>query len=182
MGDSDKDGLSDYDEFVAGTDPRNAGTGIHFMATELSSNRTAISLGFTSIPGSVYSLKKFTNQLSETTVASGILASNWLTSVSVPILTSEPVALFRVLQTQASTTTQPLPNDYGMTVTRTSASAVQLAWSSPNHCGFRVEYSPDGTHWQAASDWIQSQGGAMTFTVTGPAALAGNVYRLQVSP
>ena len=61
--DSDGDGMSDYAEFIAGTNPTNAASKLVFLSVTAQSNRF-VQLQWAAIPGRIYQLQTLTNNVS----------------------------------------------------------------------------------------------------------------------
>ena len=76
--DSDGDGMSDYAEFIAGTDPTNAASKLVFLATTLLTNKL-VQFEWAAIPGRLYQVQTcglaLTNQQSWTPVSDWLHAS-----------------------------------------------------------------------------------------------------------
>jgi subtilisin family serine protease len=72
--DSDGDGMSDYAEFIAGTNPTNAASKLFFLSTAVQTNRL-VQLQWAAIPGRVYQLESSTNLVTWTPLTGWLQAS-----------------------------------------------------------------------------------------------------------
>ncbi len=76
--DSDGDGMSDYAEFIAGTDPTNAASNLRFLTASAQTNGV-VKLQWSAIPGRVYQVQAATNLPTWTPV------SDWLQAAASPM-------------------------------------------------------------------------------------------------
>jgi hypothetical protein len=83
--DSDGDGMSDYAEFIAGTDPTNAASKLVLLSATTLTNRM-VQLEWASIPGRLYQVYRTTNltSLSATNPAAWSPISDWLQASGSP--------------------------------------------------------------------------------------------------
>jgi hypothetical protein len=72
--DTDGDGMSDYAEFIAGTNPTNAASKLVFVSVTVRTNRF-VQLQWAAIPGRVYQLQTLTNDVSWTPLTGWLQAS-----------------------------------------------------------------------------------------------------------
>ena len=72
--DSDGDGMSDYAEFIAGTNPTNAASKLVFLSVMVQSNRF-VQLRWAAIPGRLYQVEYSTNFASWTPLSDWLQAS-----------------------------------------------------------------------------------------------------------
>jgi hypothetical protein len=75
--DTDGDGMSDYAEFIAGTDPTNAASNLRFLTSFETSN--VMTMQWSAIPGRIYELQASTNMIDWTAV------SLWMQAASSPM-------------------------------------------------------------------------------------------------
>ncbi len=73
--DTDGDGMSDYAEFIAGTNPTNAASKFIFLPVTVQSNRF-VQLQWSAVPGRLYQLQTLTNTISWAPLTDWIQASN----------------------------------------------------------------------------------------------------------
>jgi hypothetical protein len=92
--DTDGDGMSDYAEFIAGTNPTNAASKLVFLSVTVQSNRF-FQLQWAAIPGRVYQVESSTNLASWTPITDWLQASGSPLSCSGTNLNSSP-HFFRV--------------------------------------------------------------------------------------
>ena len=76
--DTDGDGMSDYAEFIAGTNPTNAASKLAFLSVTVQSNRF-VQLQWAAIPGRAYQLQTLTNDVSWAPL------TDWLQASGSPI-------------------------------------------------------------------------------------------------
>ena len=91
--DSDGDGMTDYAEFIAGTNPTNAASKLVFLSVSTQTNN-AVQFQWAAIPGRVYQLQTSTDLDSWTP------ASEWLRASTSPmtaiVTNAMPSRLYRV--------------------------------------------------------------------------------------
>jgi len=75
--DTDGDGMTDYEEFIAGTDPTNAQSNLRFLAT--SQTNHTVSFQWSAAPGRIYEAQSSTDLFNWTPV------STWMQAVSSPM-------------------------------------------------------------------------------------------------
>jgi hypothetical protein len=79
MTDTDGDGMTDYAEFIAGTNPTNAASKLVFGSVTVQSNRF-VQLQWAAVPGRIYQLQTLTNTVSWVPLTDWIQASGSLMS------------------------------------------------------------------------------------------------------
>ena len=80
--DSDGDGMSDYAEFIAGTNPTNAASKLVFLSATLLTNKL-VQLEWAAIPGRLYQVQ--TSSLDSTNLQSWTPVTDWLQSSGSPM-------------------------------------------------------------------------------------------------
>jgi len=76
--DSDGDGMSDYDEFIAGTNPTNALSKLDFLGINLITNRL-LHFQWSAVPGRIYQVQSSTN------LQSWVPMSDWMQATASPM-------------------------------------------------------------------------------------------------
>lgn len=76
--DADQDGMTDYEEFIAGTNPTNADSKLIFTAENVQANNS-VKIQWAAIPGRVYQVQSSTN------VINWVPLSDWLRASSSPM-------------------------------------------------------------------------------------------------
>lgn len=174
--DTDHDGLSDWAEFVAGTDPVNPPPPFRVNVQQLSSD--TIRLSWTSITNHSYRIHTSTNGV-HWTAGDLIAATGTNTTYTFSVVTNGPTKLFRV---EALPSESLLAPTFRLTTTVLPNNQLRLSWpSAPGH-GYRLLSSSDLVNWTPQTDWIR----ATNFTINHllPAA-TNNVpayFRLEAQP
>jgi hypothetical protein len=91
--DSDHDGMTDYDEFIAGTDPTNPQSVLKFVASFATNN--VVTFQWSAMPGHMYQLQTSSN------LTAWVPASDWTQAAASPVTFSltnaaKGIRLFRV--------------------------------------------------------------------------------------
>ena len=177
--DSDGDGMSDYDEFIAGTNPTNAASKLVFLSATVQSN-TLVRLEWAAIPGRLYQVQ-----------ASSLEAPQQLPRLSGSV--SHPGGAFKLhIDAPANTpyAVQVSTNLSAWTSTLTNAAGGALDWTDPQAATSARRFyralawpsaSSNAGAWTAVSDWIQAAGSPMHYTTTN-ASKGARFYRVQVRP
>jgi len=93
--DTDQDGFSDYEEFMAGTNPTNANSFL-WLSDPTPTPSGALRLTWPSAPGHAYRLDRSTNALTWNPVMNWMRATSTNSSQSIPMLTNSEPQLFRL--------------------------------------------------------------------------------------
>lgn len=93
--DSDGDGLTDYGEFAAGTDPTDPWSVLSMISAEIQPNRT-VHVRWRTTPGHVYRLLLSTNLTDWLYASPWTRASSTNSSTTLPPLTGSPAYFFKV--------------------------------------------------------------------------------------
>ena len=177
--DSDGDGMQDYNEFIAGTNPTNAASKLVFLSATVQSN-TLLRLEWAAIPGRLYQVQ-----------ASSLEAPQQLPRLSGSV--SHPGGAFKLhIDAPANTpyAVQVSTNLSAWTSTLTNAAGGALDWTDPQAATSARRFyralawpsaSSNAGAWTAVSDWIQAAGSPMHYTTTN-ASKGARFYRVQVRP
>jgi len=177
--DSDGDGMSDYAEFIAGTNPTNPASKLVFLgATLLSSNRVQVE--WAAIPGRLYQVE----------------ASSFLSSATLPRLSGSSdratgnFSLHMDAPANMTYAVQASTNLSAWNAVYTNRTGGPLDWldTAAAHLSRRfyralvLSGAPTNRQvWTAVSDWLQASGSPMSYTTTNSHSGA-QFYRVQVRP
>jgi hypothetical protein len=176
--DTDGDGMTDYAEFIAGTDPNSPRPVIRATARKLSSSTCRIE--WSSAVGQLFQLQSSTN-FSNWSAASGWLqATSALSHIDVPIPPGNSINFFRV-QTAAVNLTTDLAPTFTVS-TQLQTNGLVITWTSSSGRGYQVEESTNTTTWFAVSPWIQARGPSTSYTLPTSSSGACHMFRVQVQP
>jgi hypothetical protein len=175
--DTDLDGMSDWAEFVAGTDPNNPPS--PFRLTARHTNGRA-QLAWPSGTNHTYRIHASAN------ATLWLPYSDWLAGAgtnmifTLPTPTNGAPYLFRV---EAAPVGGPsaLPPFLRVTASMLSNNLVRLDWPSAAGRGYRVLGSTNATTWSPISDWVRASGSAANMTLPATNS-AGRFFRLEVQP
>ena len=177
--DSDGDGMTDYSEFVAGTDPLNPPPAVDLDLAPLQSGISR--LEWRAVPGKQYRIQYSTNLTEWKPYSDFVTATMSTMSFDLPTPTSGGNAWFRV---EASTLRGPNdpPANLRVTATPQADGSVLLSWDSSPGIAYQVEMSQNGATWSTLSNWIRAGGVTTSFLVPKGVATPTTVYRLQARP
>jgi subtilisin family serine protease len=177
--DSDGDGMSDYAEFIAGTNPTNAASKLVFLSAGVVSNKF-VRLEWAAIPGRLYQVESASVFSSQTpTRLSGTVDRN-----------SGAFKLHVEAQTNLAYAVQFSTNLGLWTSVYTNATGGKLDWTdAAAHTSVRRFYrtlnlssvSTNSGGWAPVGDWLQATGSPMSYTTTN-ASQGLHVFRVQVRP
>jgi len=178
--DSDGDGMPDYAEFIAGTNPTNAASKLIFLSVNLQSNNL-VQLEWSAIPGRLYQVE----------TSAGLAPAQELPSLSGLMDHSGGAFKLRVdAHTNMPCAIQVSTNLVAWTPVFTNVSGGQLEWTDPQAATsarrfYRVLAWPASSAgagaWTPVSDWLQASGSPMYYTTTN-ASQGAHFYRVQARP
>ncbi len=177
--DTDDDGMSDYGEFVAGTDPNNPP--IPFRVTAVMTNGS-VALQWPSATNLVYRVCAATvpPAASWQPYSPWLNASNNVMNFILPPATNGAPNFFRVEATAVGAS--PYAGSFCLQSRRLATGGVRLEWpSAPGH-GYRVLSSTNGVSWTSFSDWIRASGYATGLTLATLTNGAPLLFRVEARP
>lgn len=173
--------MSDYAEFIAGTNPTNVASKLLFLSATLQANKL-LQLKWAAIPGRLYQV--------EASARLPLLTSPTRLSGSV----EKPSGRFKLhiqAQTNAPYAIQISSNLTAWTSLHTNLSGGNLDFLDPQvplssrryyrTLALTTSASTNLAAWAPISDWLQSSGSPMSYTTTN-ANQASRFYRVQVRP
>ena len=171
--DTDHDGMSDYAEFIAGTDPNNGGLPPFTLTAQLAG--TNLLLNWPTRAGISYRVLNTTNFNGWSPLSPWILAAgtstNYLTSLG------GAAREFRV----ESTNTLGLAASLRLTATPLAGGALRLDWPAAPPRAYRVHDSTNALLWTPLSTWLQPT--TTNGTYTAPASAQNlRYFKLEVAP
>ena len=178
--DSDGDGMSDYAEFMAGTNPTNAASKLAFLGATGLSNRF-IRLDWAAIPGRLYQVQT-ASSLPPPLTLPRLSASVDHLSGACTLHVNAPTNLPYAIQVSTNLT--------GWTSVHTNLNGGPLDWldsaaTSSARRFYRTLILPaastDLNHWTPVTDWLQATGSPMYYTTTN-ANKGLQVFRVEVRP
>ena len=177
--DSDGDGMSDYAEFIAGTNPTNPASKLIFLgATLQSSNR--LQFEWAAIPGRLYQVQSSSvlspAKLPSLSGSHDGVSGNFSLQVDAPahmtyaIQVSTNLTLWNSVYTNQAGGNMVWLDTAAAHSSRRFYRSLVLSGTSTNAQG-----------WTAVSDWLQASGSPMYYTTTN-ANQGAHFYRVQVRP
>jgi hypothetical protein len=172
--------MSDYAEFIAGTDPTNPASKLYFFAPKALTNHL-VELQWTAVPGRLYQLLS----------CSGLTQSPTLPRPSLSGSIQTPGGSFKLhinAQSNWAYAIEISSNLTSWTSLYTNKSGGVMDYSDsatprPTRRFYRTLVLPISStnSWTPVSDWLQASGSPMTFIVTNT-AVGSQFYRVQVRP
>ena len=175
--DTDTDGLSDWAEFVAGSDPNNPPPQFRLTAQRLANN--IVKLSWPSVTNHSYRVHANSNAVVWLPQSAWIAATGTNTSYTFSSATNGAVRFFRV---EAAAPLSPIAATFRVTATQLINKQIRLDWpSAPGH-GYRILGSMSMATWSVYSDWIRASG--YTTGLTLPVATNGapRFFRVEAQP
>ena len=177
--DSDGDGMTDYAEFIAGTNPTNATSKLVFLSIVPLSNHL-VQLEWAAIPGRLYQVQ--TSTLEPSMALPSLSGSMHQPNVGFVLQVDAPTNLPYAIQvsTNLSAWTSVFTNLAGGKLDWLDTQAASasrrfyraLAWPAG---------SPSAGAWTPVTDWIQATGSPMHSTITN-AGTGAHFFRIEVRP
>ena len=175
--DTDTDGLSDWAEFVAGSDPNNPPPQFKLTAQRLTNN--LVRLSWPAVLNHSYRVHASSNAVA------WLPHSVWLPAVETNMNytfsagTNGAARFFRV---EAAAPASPIAATFRVTATQLINKQIRLDWSSAPGHGYRILGSVNMAAWSPYSDWIRASG--YTTGLTLPTATNGSprFFRVEAQP
>jgi hypothetical protein len=175
--DTDQDGLSDWAEFVAGTDPNNPPPQFKLTAQRLAGN--IVKLSWPSVTNHNYRVHASSNAISWKPHSTWFGATGTNTSYSLSSATNGVVRFFRV---EATAPASPIAATFRVNATQLINKQIRLDWpSAPGH-GYRILGSVNMTVWSPYSDWIRASGYSAGLTLPTATNGAPRFFRVEALP
>ena len=175
--DTDGDALSDWAEFVAGTDPNNPPPPFRLTAQRLASN--LVKLSWPSVTNHTYRLHASSNAVSWSPFADWFSATDTNTSYPVATTTNGAAKFFRV---EAAPPASSIAATFHVSASLLPTKQVRLEWpSAPGH-GYRVLGSTNSVSWSPFSDWLRATGYTTGLTLPARTNGAPNLFRVEAQP
>jgi hypothetical protein len=181
--DTDGDGLSDWAEFVAGTEPMSPPPPFRLTAQRLPNN--LIKLSWPSVTNHTYRVHASSNIVSGTLPSRWQVAANWFagtgtnTSYTFATTTNGATKFFRV---EAAPPTNSLAATFRVSATVLTNQQIRLDWpSAPGH-GYRVLGSTNLANWSLLTNWIRPTGYTANQTLPPLTNGSPKFFRIEAQP
>jgi hypothetical protein len=173
--DTDGDGMSDYAEFLAGTDPNSPQPSFKLTIERLSASNGR--LKWTCAPGQLFRVESSTDMTTWSTYADWFTTSNYLANVAVPLNGGK--SFYRVRSGALNATTD-LPGTLRLSVQKLVNGKLNLSWAASLGRGYRVYGSSNMASWTPLSDWFQATAINTSYTLPAPTPGGPQFFRVQV--
>lgn len=175
--DTDRDGLSDWAEFVAGTDPMNPPPPFRLTAQRLPNN--LIKLSWPSVTNHTYRVHASSNATVWTPQSAWFAATGTNTSFVIATTTNGPTKFFRVEALPPASSTA---GTFKLSATVLPSKQIRLDWpSAPGH-GYRILGSTNLSDWSAYTGWLRPNSYSANQTLPPKTNGAPNFFRLEAQP
>jgi hypothetical protein len=175
--DTDRDGLSDWAEFIAGTDPVNPPPPFRLTAQPLPNQ--LIRLAWPSVTNHTYRVHASSNAISWTPQTGWLNVTGTNTTYTFATTTNGTAKFFRV---EATPPASLIAATFNLTATLMPSQQIRLDWpSSPGHA-YRVSGSTNLMNWSPFTDWIRATTYSANLTLPPKTNGAPNFFRLEAQP
>jgi len=175
--DTDRDGLSDWAEFIAGTDPVNPPPPFQLTAQRLANN--LIKLSWPSVTNHTYRIHASSNAASWTLQSAWLTASGTNTSYNLATTTNGATKFFRV---EAAPAPSSLAGIFQLAATILPNKQIRLDWpSAPGH-GYRILSSSNLVNWTPYTTWLRPNSYSANQTLPTSTNSTPSFFRLEAQP
>ena len=175
--DTDHDGLSDWGEFVAGTDPNNPPPPFRVTAQRLANN--LVKLSWPSVTNHTYRVHTSTNAAAWSPQSAWFAATGTNTSYTIAASTNGPLKFFRV---EAAPPVGSLAGLFRLNTTVLPNKQIRLDWpTAPGHA-YRLLGSTNLVNWSPFTDWQRVTSYTANLTLPPRTNGAPNYFRLEAQP
>jgi len=175
--DTDQDGLSDWAEFVAGTDPNNPPPPFRLRAESLGDQ--LVQLSWPSVATHLYRVHGSTNGTAWQPVTGWFEGTGTNTSYVLSSTTNGAMRFFRV---EANAGDGNIAGLFKLTATPLPNQQIHLDWpTAPGHA-YRVLGSTNLSTWVSYTDWIRASGYTLNQTVSPSTNDTPVFFRLEAAP
>jgi hypothetical protein len=179
--DTDGDGMSDYAEFIAGTDPTNAASKLVFLSAALQTN-DLFQLQWAAIPGRLYQVEAaalLTPATPPAKLSGSIDSLSGKFKLHIDAQTNSPYTI--QVSSNLTVWTSLYTNTPGGKLDFLDSQAAQSSRRFYRTLTLTTPASTNLSSWSPISDWFQASGSPMSFTATN-ANQSSRFYRVQVRP
>lgn len=175
--DTDQDGLSDWAEFIAGTDPVNPPP--PFRLTARPSGLNLIQLSWPSVPNHTYRVHASSNAVVWLPVSDWLAATGTNTTYTLATSTNGTTRFFRV---EARAADGSLAALFKLTATVLPNQQIRLDWpTAPGHA-YRLLGSTNLATWTPFTDWMRVTSYSANLTLPPRTNGAPAFFRLEAAP
>lgn len=175
--DTDRDGVSDWGEFLAGTDPNNPPPPFRVTAQWLANN--LIRLSWPSVTNDTYRVHASSNAVTWTPHSAWFATTNFTTSYTFAPATNGATKFFRV---EAAPPVGSLAATFRLNATILPSKQVRLEWpSAPGHA-YRILGSTNLANWTPFTSWTRMNGYAANLVLPPKTNGAPSFFRIEAQP
>ena len=176
--DTDHDGMSDWAEFVAGTDPNNPPPPFRLTARHLGNG--GVQLAWPSVTNHTYRVHASVDAVNWSPYTAFLPAGGTTTTFTLPTPTNGAPKFFRVEAAPPSGPTAIAPF-LRVNATKLPNGLVRLDWPASIGHGYRIVSSSDAATWTPATEWIRAAS-ASAGTTNLPAGNLMRLFRVEAQP
>jgi len=169
--DTDGDGMSDYAEFIAGTDPNNAVLQPFPLTAQIAGANLLLS--WPTQPGFSYRVLQSTNLPAWSPLSPWLLANTTSTNFSAPLTSS--ARLFRV----EATNTSSISGALRLTLSSPAPNALRFDWNAIPGRAYRLFNATNLNNWSPMTTWLP---GSNQLTLPSAITNRASFYKLEVAP